>query len=120
MILQMSAPAAPPEQAAKRCEWQYELGYAVAGDDWALVIRTASFDASNEGDGSPQFSDLVPLRDAPLELRLKAIQELPGLFRALEVGGALDVAIPAEIGGVAVEGASAIADEKEDAASETH
>jgi hypothetical protein len=81
MIMRLSAPVPPVE--VKRCEWHYELGYAVAGDDWALVIRTASFNPANEHTGFTEYSDLMPLRDAPLELQLKAIPQIPSLFHLL-------------------------------------
>jgi hypothetical protein len=81
-ILRMSEPVI--ERSAPRCEWQYELGYSVAGDDWALMIRTASSDPSNEREGCVEFSDLIPLRDAPLEIKLKAIREIPSLLQVLD------------------------------------
>ncbi len=84
-ILQLSAPATPPS-ATKRCEWQYELGYSVSDDDWALMIRTASIDPSNEQEGVSEISDRMPLRDAPLEIRLKAIREIPSLIQVLQAG----------------------------------
>jgi hypothetical protein len=120
MILQMSAPTAPPQSATKRCEWQYELGYAVAGDDWALVIRTSSFDAANDsGDGLPQFSDVVPLRDAPLEIRLKAVRELPSLLEALDAG-TLDVAMPVEMGSEALDDTSPVAEAEAEPTPDAH
>jgi hypothetical protein len=104
MILQMSAPTMP-QPSATRCEWQYELGYAVADDDWALMIRTASFDSSTDRDGSSEFSDLMALREAPLEIKLKAIRELPSLFKALDVGGP---DVPLQIGCDVLESAAAV------------
>jgi hypothetical protein len=81
MIMRLSAPV--PQAEVKRCEWHYELGYAVAGDDWALSIRTASFNPANEHSGFTEYTDLMPLRDAPLELQLKAIPQIPSLFDLL-------------------------------------
>jgi hypothetical protein len=72
--------------AAGRCEWQYELGYSVVGDQWALLIRTATFDPSKQSDGGFAHSDLMLLREAPLEIRLKAIREIPLLIRLLAEG----------------------------------
>lgn len=82
-ILQLSAPTVE-HPATKRCEWQYELGYSVADDNWVLMIRSASIDSSNERDGASEISDLMPLRDAPLEIRLKAIREIPSLMQVLQ------------------------------------
>jgi hypothetical protein len=82
MIMRLSA-APVPQVEVKRCEWHYELGYAVAGDDWAVMIRTASFNPANEHNGFTEYSDLMPLRDAPLELQLKAIPQIPSLFHLL-------------------------------------
>jgi hypothetical protein len=82
MIMRLSA-APVPQVEVKRCEWHYELGYAVAGDDWAVMIRTASFNPANEQSGFTEYSDLMPLRDAPLELQLKAIPQIPSLFHLL-------------------------------------
>ena len=82
-ILQLSAPAIE-QPATKRCEWQYELGYSVADDNWVLMIRSASLDSSTEQDGVSEISDLMPLRDAPLEIRLKAIREIPSLMQVLQ------------------------------------
>jgi len=82
MIMRLSA-APVPQVEVKRCEWHYELGYAVAGDDWAVTIRTASFNPANEQSGFTEYSDLMPLRDAPLELQLKAIPQIPSLFHLL-------------------------------------
>lgn len=118
MILQMSAPAMPP-QSATRCEWQYELGYAVANDDWTLAIRISSFDSSTEQDGSSEFSDLIPLREAPLEIKLKAIRELPSLFKVLDVGEP-DVAIPMEMGCGVLEEVAAVVPVEEPAASQAN
>lgn len=81
-IMRFGAPAPQPEQT-QRCEWQYELGYSAADSEWALMIRTASVDHSNRRGASPEFSDLMVLRDAPLEIRLKAIREIPGLIEVL-------------------------------------
>jgi hypothetical protein len=72
--------------AAGRCEWQYELGYSVVGDQWALLIRTATFDPAKQSDGGFTYSGLMLLRDAPLEIRLKAIREIPLLIRLLAEG----------------------------------
>jgi hypothetical protein len=57
-----------------RRERRYELGYAAAGDAWALVTRLAG------------AAERQPLRDAPLDFRLKAIREIPALLKALDVG----------------------------------
>jgi hypothetical protein len=118
MILQMSAPTML-QQPAKRCEWQYELGYAVADQDWALMLRTSSFDSSTERDGSSEFSGLIPLREAPLEIKLKAIRELPRLFKVLDVG-ALDGATAIAIDRDVQEDAAPIAQAEEQAASSAH
>ncbi len=67
-----------------RCQWHYELGYSATGDEWALMIRTSSADRSNQRDGSTEFSDLMALRDASLEIRLKAIREIPDLIQLLD------------------------------------
>ena len=67
-----------------RCQWQYELGYSATGDEWALMIRTSSADRSKQHNGSTEFSDLMALRDAPLEIRLKAIREIPDLIQLLD------------------------------------
>jgi hypothetical protein len=81
MIMRLAAPVPQPE--VKRCEWHYELGWGIAGNDWALMIRTASFNPANEHNGFTEYSDLMPLRDAPLELQLKAIPQIPSLFHLL-------------------------------------
>ena len=79
-ILKMSS-APPPQPTLKRSEWRYELGYSVAGDEWALMIRTASSDALKSDAASPEFTDVMRLRDAPLEIRLKAIRDIPALMQ---------------------------------------
>jgi hypothetical protein len=84
-IMRMAAPENEPP-AAPRCEWQYELGYSVAGDKWALLIRTATYDPSNRNDSGFTYSDQMLLREAPLEIRLKAIREIPLLMRLLAEG----------------------------------
>jgi hypothetical protein len=76
--------ASEPERSA-RCEWRYELGYSVAGDEWALMIRTAGSDRSCNGGSAGAFSDVMRLRDAPLEIRLKAIREIGDLIQSLDV-----------------------------------
>jgi hypothetical protein len=81
-ILQLSAPTTE-QPAPKRCEWRYELGYSVADDNWVLMIRSASLDSSNERNGA-EIADLMLLRDAPLEIRLKAIREIPSLMQVLQ------------------------------------
>ncbi len=81
-IMRFGAPAPQPE-AGPRCEWQYEVGYATTDTGWALMIRTVSVDHSNQRGASPEFSDLMMLRDAPLEIRLKAIREIPDLIQVL-------------------------------------
>jgi hypothetical protein len=48
------------------------------------MIRSASLDSSTEQDGVSEISDLMPLRDAPLEIRLKAIREIPSLMQVLQ------------------------------------
>jgi len=78
-ILKMSS-AGPSQPTLKRSEWRYELGYSVAGDEWALMIRTASSDALKPDAASPEFTDVMRLRDAPLEIRLKAIRDIPALM----------------------------------------
>jgi hypothetical protein len=60
------------DNAARR-ERRYELGYAAAGEAWALVTRLAG------------AAERQPLRDAPLDFRLKAIREIPALLKALDV-----------------------------------
>ena len=50
------------------------------------MIRTASIDPSNEQEGVSEISDRMPLRDAPLEIRLKAIREIPSLIQVLQAG----------------------------------
>ncbi len=84
-IMRMSAAGNEPP-AAGRCEWQYELGYSVVGDHWSLLIRTATFDPSKQSVGGFTYSDLMLLREAPLEIRLKAIREIPLLIRLLAEG----------------------------------
>ena len=84
-IMRMSTPENEPPVPG-RCEWQYELGYSVIGDQWALFIRTATFDPSKQNDGGFTYSDLTLLREAPLEIRLKAIREIPHLIRLLAEG----------------------------------
>ncbi len=81
-IMRMSTPE-NESPAAGRCEWQDELGYSVVGDQWALLIRTATFDPSKQSDGGFTYADLMLLREAPLEIRLKAIREIPLLIRLL-------------------------------------
>jgi hypothetical protein len=85
IIMRMSMPG-NDSPAAGRCEWQYELGYSVVGDEWALLIRTATFGPSKQSDGGFTYSDLMLLREAPLEIRLKAIREIPILIRLLAEG----------------------------------
>jgi len=85
IIMRMSAPE-NGSPAAGRCEWQYELGYSVVGDQWALLIRTATLGPSKQNDGGFTYSDLMLLREAPLEIRLKAIREIPLLIRLLAEG----------------------------------
>jgi len=87
IIMRMST-AENESPAAGRCEWQYELGYSVVGDQWSLLIRTATFDPSKQSDGGFTHSDLMLLREAPLEIRLKAIREIPLLIRLLAEGAA--------------------------------
>jgi hypothetical protein len=82
-IMKFGALAAQPERMAPRCQWHYELGYSVADDEWTLMIRTASYDGP-PGRGSAEFSNVMPLRDAPLEIRLKAIREIPDLIQVLD------------------------------------
>ena len=47
------------------------------------MIRAASLQPSNGHEAFCQFSDLKPLRDAPLEIRLKGIREIPSLINAM-------------------------------------
>ncbi len=94
-ILKIDAPAS--QEAGT--QWEYQLGYSRVGDRWALMVRTASLQPSNENDGFWQFSDLKLLRDAPLEIRLKGIREIPSLMKLLDSRGlptAPDVPIPAD------------------------
>ncbi|RPI57476.1 MAG: hypothetical protein EHM55_01725 [Acidobacteria bacterium] len=88
-IMKFGAMATQPERAPL-CEWQYELGYSAAGDEWSLMIRTASSDGLSQR--AAEFSDLMPLREAPLEIRLKAIREIPDLIQLLDgrTGDGLD------------------------------
>ena len=65
-------------------QWEYQLGYSRVGDRWALMVRTASLKPSNENEGFWQFSDVRALRDAPLEIRLKGIREIPSLIKLLD------------------------------------
>ena len=84
-IMRMFTPA-NESPAAGRCEWRYELGYSVVGDQWALLIRIATFDPTKQIDGGFTCSDPMLLREAPLEIRLKAIREIPLLIRLLAEG----------------------------------
>ncbi len=81
-IMRFGAVAAQPERTP-RCQWLYELGYSVAGGEWTLMIRTASSDYGG-GRESVEFSNVMPLREAPLEIRLKAIREIPDLIQVLD------------------------------------
>jgi len=94
-IMRFAAPEPQPVRT-QRCEWQYELGYSTTGDDEpALMIRTVSFDHT---DDSSRVSDLMPLRDAPLEIRLKAIREVPTLIQLLDSLAAEGLESPAAEG----------------------
>ena len=79
-ILKLSAPAS--QEAGT--QWEYQLGYSRVGAGWALMVRTARFQPSNGHEGFLQFSDLKPLREAPLEIRLKGIREIPSLMKLLD------------------------------------
>jgi hypothetical protein len=72
---------APPTQR------EYQLGYSRVGAGWALMVRTASVQPSNGHEGFCEFSDLTPLREAPLEIRLKGIREIPNLMKLLDRRG---------------------------------
>ena len=80
-ILKLDAPA------SQEARTEYQLGYSRVGDGWALMVRTASFQPSNGHEGFCQFSDLKPLREAPLEIRLKGIREIPNLMKLLDSRG---------------------------------
>ena len=82
-ILKLDEPASQ-QAGTPRCEREYQLGYSRVGDSWALMIRTTSFQPSNGDEGLCRFSDLTPLRDAPLEIRLKGIREIPSLIKLLD------------------------------------
>jgi hypothetical protein len=90
-IMKLGAPATQQDRT-QPCEWRYEVGYSVVGDGRALTIRTASLEPSNERDGFGGFSDVKLLREAPLEIRLKAIREIPSLIiRLLDSGSSESV-----------------------------
>jgi hypothetical protein len=85
-IMKMGA-STPQQSETQRCEWQYELGYSLNGEGRALMVRTCSFELSDEREGFSQFSDMFLLREAPLEIRLKAIREIPNLMKSLDLPG---------------------------------
>jgi hypothetical protein len=82
-ILKLAVPAS--QEAGT--QWEYQLGYSRVGAGWALMVRTARFQPSNGHEGFCQFSDLKPLREAPLEIRLKGIREIPSLIKLLDSRG---------------------------------
>lgn len=57
------------------------LGYCKATGTWCLTLSEDSERWGNDENNPPQFT---PLSQAPRELRLKAIQQLPLLVNALE------------------------------------
>lgn len=88
-----------PQSQQAGAQWEYQLGYSRVGNRWALMVRTASLQPSNENEGFWQFSDVKLLRDAPLEIRFKAIREIPNLMKLLDSRGlpiASDVPITAD------------------------
>jgi hypothetical protein len=112
IIMRMSAPE-QHSPVAGRCEWQYELGYSVVGEQWSLLIRTATLGPSKQTDGGFIYSDVMLLREAPLEIRLKAIREIPLLIRLLAEGAPQPCEEPAcaEPAGESVEAEPAAAGE---------
>jgi hypothetical protein len=81
-ILKLDAPATE-QTGSEAPEPECQLGYARAGGDWALTIRTVTFRPLNGDDGLCQFADVKLLRHAPLELRLRGIGEIPNLLGLL-------------------------------------
>ncbi len=60
--------------------WSHEVGYSRIKRHWCLGIRTAE---GNEANPEDESEEVWPFNEAPLYLRIKAVDKLPDLIEAM-------------------------------------
>ena len=99
-ILRLAEPT-PDQVVPEGNEHEDWLGCSKVGDRWALVVRTGRKRTVNsDANGVPHpLSELQPLVDAPLEVRVEGVRRIPTLVNLIESrcaasGGAPTIADP--------------------------
>ena len=99
-ILRLAEPT-PDQVVPEGNEHEDWLGCSKVGDRWVLVVRTGRKRTVNsDANGVPHpLSELQPLVDAPLEVRVEGVRRIPTLVNLIESrcaasGGAPTIADP--------------------------